>query len=126
MKPRFTMRGVKPRSTGRVMSGRLTEGVLKYLNMLGHFAYRSQNMGRQLPNGRWINPRGIRGVPDITGIAKDGKALFCEVKFGKDKMSIYQTDFRQRVETRGGYFIEAHSIDDVMEWHNRIFEGSGK
>jgi hypothetical protein len=116
----------KPRSIGRVMSSRLTEACLLYLNRLGHFAYRSNNMGRQLPTGRWINPKGIRGVADITGVAKDGKALYCEVKFGKDRMSPFQTDFRQRVETRGGYFIEARSVDDVMEWHNKTFEGSGK
>jgi hypothetical protein len=116
----------KPRSIGRVMSGRLTNGIVKYLNMLGHFAYRSNSTGRQLPGGKWIPTAGIRGVADITGVAKDGKALFCEVKYGKDTMSDYQTDFRQRVETRGGYFIEARSVDDVMEWHNRIFEGSGK
>ena len=118
---RFT---TKPRAIGRVMSGRLTDSVLTYLNRLGHFTYRRNNMGRQLPNGRWINPKGIRGVPDICGVAKDGKALFCEVKFGKDKMSIYQIDFRQRVETRGGYFIEAHSIDDVINWHHKTFENN--
>jgi hypothetical protein len=110
----------KPRAPGRIASSRLTDAVCNYLNYAGHFVYRSNNMGRQLPNGRWINPKGKRGIPDISGCAKNGKALYVEIKIGRDKLTPEQQMFQNEVRRRGGYCLEIRSVDEIINWHDGI------
>jgi hypothetical protein len=110
----------KPRAPGRIMSSRLTDAVCNYLNYAGHWVYRSNNMGRQLPNGRWINPKGVRGIPDISGTAKNGRSLYVEIKIGRDKLTPDQQRFQDEVRKRGGYCLEVRSVDEIVAWQSTV------
>lgn len=93
----------------------LTKHIIYYLTHKGFFAWRQNSYGWQTKTGRWINPSGVRGVPDICGVSPDGRAIFVEVKIGKDKLSQYQEFFRAEAEKRGAVYIVARTIDDVIE-----------
>lgn len=89
----------------------LTNAIENYLKLQGVMAWRQNNLAA--PNRRF---NGRRGVPDISGILPGGKFIGIEVKTGKDKMSEYQISFRDESTAQGAVYIEAHTIDDVINY----------
>ena len=63
------------------------------------------------------NPRLLKGVPDILGILPNskGRMLAIECKVGKNKLTLYQKEFKVLFEDEGGYYILAYNLDDVIE-----------
>lgn len=57
----------------------------------------------------------IPGAADITGILADGRRIEIEVKSPKGRQSRVQHRFQERIERKGGIYILARSVDDVME-----------
>lgn len=55
-----------------------------------------------------------KGIPDRIAV-KDGRFFAIEVKAKNGRLSTYQKLFRDRLEHAGGVYIEARSVDDVME-----------
>lgn len=106
---------------GRAVTSATTKAIINCLRVFGHFVHRQNNMGWQR-KGRWINPNGVRGVPDITGCTKDGKYLGVEIKTGKDVLSDYQISYMNEITKRGGVYLVAGSVDEIITWHNNRYE----
>ncbi|MHB8871645.1 MAG: VRR-NUC domain-containing protein [Candidatus Doudnabacteria bacterium] len=96
----------------------LTDAIVTYLNLQGHFVWRQNNGGVFDPTKKIFrkNPKQKKGVPDICGISKHGYGLYIEVKTGKDKLSEEQKEFAKSVAARGGIWIVARSIDNVINF----------
>lgn len=60
-------------------------------------------------------PLSRKGFPDLTAL-KDGTTLYIEVKTAKGKLSDHQAKVKQAIESHGGTYIVARSVDDVMPW----------
>ncbi len=56
---------------------------------------------------------GMKGSPDILGIADGGRFVGIEVKTGAAKQSPEQKLFQAMVFRRGGLYVLAHCVDDV-------------
>jgi Holliday junction resolvase len=54
-----------------------------------------------------------RGLSDLIAV-KDGQTVFIECKTAKGKLSEHQEKFRAEIAVRGGRYVVARSIDDVM------------
>ena len=56
------------------------------------------------------------GTPDLLGVlAPNGRALAIEVKSAKGRQRAEQAAFQSAWEKRGGLYIIARSLDDVLE-----------
>jgi len=55
---------------------------------------------------------GINGCADITGV-KDGRRVEIEVKQPKGKQSESQKQFQELIESQGGLYVLARSLEDV-------------
>ena len=110
------------RTAAKALTSARTTAIINCLRAFGHFAHRQNNHGWQNGKGQWINPHGVRGVPDITGCASNGRYLGVEVKTGNDKLSPFQEAYKAEVEKRGGYYLVAGTVDEIVDWQNREFE----
>lgn len=54
------------------------------------------------------------GTPDLLGVINPGTALAIEVKDAKGKQRPEQVAFQKAWEARGGLYILARSVDDVL------------
>ena len=57
----------------------------------------------------------IRGVSDIIGITRGGKAVFIEVKSAKGRLSSHQADFLETAEYWGALCGVARSVEDAFK-----------
>ena len=55
------------------------------------------------------------GTPDLLGVMKPGTALAIEVKDAKGRQRPEQIAFQKAWEARGGVYILARSVEDVLE-----------
>lgn len=96
----------------------LTDAIITYLNLSGHFVWRQNNGGVYDPKKKIFrkNPNHKKGVPDVCGVHKKGYALCVEVKAGNDRLSDEQKIFGIEVLKRGAIWIVAHSLDDVINF----------
>jgi len=94
----------------------LTQAVLKLLNYNGFRAWRTGNHAVYSVKRKSFmkNPSRLLGIPDICGYRKDGKAIFVEVKTGKDKLSEAQKHFLSEAEKAGCIVIVAENIEQVQ------------
>lgn len=86
----------------------LTQTILEHLNRCGHFVWRQNQV--KVRGRRFV---GKKGVPDICGVSRTGRALFVEVKVGDDVQSEAQKLFQSDVTSRGAIYILARSMADV-------------
>ncbi|MDQ7818742.1 MAG: VRR-NUC domain-containing protein [Melioribacteraceae bacterium] len=95
----------------------LTEAIITYLNLNGHFVWRQNNAGIYDPTKKIFrkNKKQKKGVADVCGITKTGIGLYVEVKT-TDKLSNDQKLFKAEILRRNGIYIEARSIDDVINF----------
>lgn len=74
-----------------------------YLRMKGWFVIRhQQSMGS------------LKGLSDLSAL-KDGITIYIEVKTSKGHQSQYQMQFQHDIESHGGIYILARSIEDVAD-----------
>lgn len=57
---------------------------------------------------------GLPGAADLTGIIMCVGRLEIEVKTGSGSLSKEQRSFKKMIEEFGGYYIEAHSLEDAV------------
>lgn len=89
--------------------------ILNYLRVNGIFHWRQENNARfDKKKGRHLF-YGMKGVPDILGILKDGRLLAIEVKSEKGVVSIHQDHFIKMINERNGIAFVARSWEDVRE-----------
>lgn len=92
-----------------------TQGaILDYLSYKNVFHYR-QNSGAMKTERGGFYRFGVTGAPDIVAI-KNGIYHGIEVKDIKGKQSDGQVKFQQDLESAGGVYILAKSLDDVMKY----------
>lgn len=111
----------------------LTNCILKWMELHGHYATRINTMGRKLPDtsivdvlgrtrvmpGTWIPGTTRRGTADIHAII-GGKHISIEVKVGRDRMSEEQHGTMHDIETSGGIYFIAKDFDSFYDWYQKI------
>jgi len=101
----------------------LTKGVKNFIKLSGGWAVRVNTMG--VYDAKNETYRKIaeedRGVSDVVGCL-NGKALFVEVKVGKDTESKYQKRFKKEMTRAGAVCIVAHDMDQFIEEINQIMQ----
>lgn len=55
------------------------------------------------------------GWPDVTGLLPGGRFLGVEVKSARGRQSAAQKQMQDEIESRGGLYILAYSIEDVLK-----------
>lgn len=101
-------------------SNDLTQSIIKYLTLRGHFATRTTSAGRYLVNEKkWIPSTTKKGYPDITAIV-NGRSVHVEVKVGKDRMSEDQMKVKDEIEKAGGLYFIAKTFDEFIKWYETI------
>lgn len=82
----------------------IQSAIRQYLQYNGWFVIRNQqSMGSH------------KGLADLTAI-RNGRVLWIEVKTPKGRLSEWQQKFKADIEEHGGMFLEARSVDDVVEF----------
>jgi VRR-NUC domain len=76
-------------------------------------------VGRALDNDRVLR-WGLKGSSDIIGVGLGGKFIAIEVKTGKARQSEQQKNFQNMVNSMGGIYIVARSIQDVRDMVNKF------
>ena len=120
---------VKPSHTDTTANG-LTKLILAYCKYHGWHAERINTQGRVIDNRRRVTDilghtriigsvkriptAGFKGSADIH-ILKDGLAIYCEVKIGRDRQSEEQKAFQKSVEASGGKYMIVRNFDDFLD-----------
>lgn len=87
---------------GRLKEADITLQIRDYLKLKGWFVFKVfQSLGS------------YPGVADMYAV-KDGYSVWIEVKTENGKQSIAQKEFQYQIESHGGRYILARSIDDVI------------
>jgi len=95
----------------------LTQAILHLLNASGFRAWRTGNHAVYSVKRKSFmkNPSRLLGIPDVSGYRKkDGKAIYVEVKTGKDKLSEAQKHFLSEAQKAGCIVIVAENIEQVQ------------
>jgi len=87
----------------------LTRFVLDMINWNGGYANRISSAGRVV-GGKYIPSTTRKGTADIHAII-NGQHWSIEIKIGKDKMSEYQYEERDRVQKAGGNYMIVKDAD---------------
>lgn len=114
----------------------LTKAIINYIRLMGGQAERIANMGRPIDQRRtvtdvigrtreigsikWIRGSGNNGTADIS-IVVEGRAIKCEVKIGKDRMSAAQIKYKEDIERAGGLYVVATSFEQFRAWYKKEF-----
>lgn len=91
-------------------ASQLTKQIINYCNLKGHYVFRCNN----IPGMKYRKNNIHRGIADIMGCTKQGIALAIEIKT-TDQQSEFQKEFEEHYKKRGGIYILAHKLEDVME-----------
>jgi hypothetical protein len=116
----------------------ITEGIINFLNAMGHFAFRVNTTGVWDPGKEFFRKSPNRGTADIicsmayrkpiTGVAGTmifniGVFLAVEVKNALtfDTLRDDQKIFRDNVRATNGLYLIAYSYDDFLNWYKTNF-----
>lgn len=69
------------------------------------------NTGRLEVNGRFVK-FGFKGLTDLMGFTKEGRAVFCEIKTGSGRLSPVQENFRKVAESFNCHYLLCRSLED--------------
>ena len=98
----------------------LTQAIISWLNLNGHFATRVSSSGRYLPQlGKFIPSTTKRGCADIHCVL-NGRHVSIEVKVGRDKMSEAQHEMKAMIEKAGGLYFVATDFEQFMKWYKTL------
>lgn len=101
-------------------ANKLTECIVKYIELCGGFASRINNQGTYNKHlGRYIPSTSKRGLADVMGTYR-GKSLHIEVKIGRDKMSEHQEKVRDQVTASGGVYYIARDFESFKAWFDSL------
>ena len=90
------------------------KAILTYLKLKGCLVAITDS-GAMHRAGRYGGDTVPEGWPDLTCCMPDGRFLGVEVKAPKGTQSLMQKICQQQIETRGGVYILAYSIDDLRK-----------
>jgi len=92
-----------------------TNSILMFLNNSGYKAWAVYNGAvYSIKRNNFLkNPNKLKGVPDINGYRKsDGKAIYIEIKTGKDRLSESQDYFLTEANKAGCITMIVKNYDD--------------
>jgi hypothetical protein len=98
---------------------RIQKEILDYCYNSGIWVWRSANGGR-IRGGKIIGKSPLKGLPDICGVHRDGRAIFIEVKTKTGELSAEQTYFIERATQRKAIVIVARSLEEfLLKWESQ-------
>lgn len=117
----------------------LTQAVLKWLELHGHWATRVNSQGRKLKDtvftnvigqtktipGKWIPGTTRNGTADIHSVI-GGKHVSIEVKIGADRMSAAQQATKAAIEKAGGVYLVVGNFQGFHDWYIQTAENQRK
>jgi hypothetical protein len=94
----------------------LSNAIRLALSQDGHFICRA-NVGKfKMADGRWFDTGLPKGFSDLFGSrAGDAKAVYIEVKAGRDRLRPEQETFLAAMRARGAIAGVARSVDDARQ-----------
>jgi hypothetical protein len=102
-----------------------TNAILSFLFNSGIFAWRQNSGGIPLFRDGILTgfrPGGKTGIPDICGISgPNGRAVYVEVKTGKDRCSDVQLAFHSTARRLGAICLVAKDFNDFLTQWNNIY-----
>ena len=115
----------------------LTNCIIQFIRISNGQAERISNTGRRIDTshtfedvtGRsrtiggtnWIPGTGTNGSADISATIA-GQSVKIEVKIGRDRQSQAQKDYQQSIETAGGLYVIASTLEGFLNWYNLNFK----
>lgn len=114
----------KPRSKGPKLetANDLTRKIVAYFQDYGHFATRLQSTGTYRDDLKKFVPSQQRaGLPDVLAVV-NAKAVFVEVKIGKDRLSEAQNSAIEDLENAGAVIYVAHTFEGFRKWFSTHFK----
>jgi hypothetical protein len=95
----------------------LTNAVIQFLQLKGHFVSRIQSQGQYHPKrGMWIKSKVRRGIGDIIACI-NGEFWMIEIKTGKDRQSEYQKEVEKDVKKSGGKYIIVSKFGEFLGYY---------
>lgn len=96
----------------------LTSACINYLNLNGFCVWRNNNGAtysvKQQTHIKLAHHK--KGVPDIIGYhKKTGKAIWCEIKTGRDKLSIHQQQFIEDARNANCDALVIRTLDELIK-----------
>ena len=85
---------------------------IRWLHQQGCFIWRNNSGGYKTAHGNFIR-FGLKGSPDIVGATPLGRFIGVECKAGRNKLTDDQIAFRDKMQAKGGIYIEARTLDDL-------------
>lgn len=82
----------------------------------------------QVNNGfEWRKGSGMTGSSDAKGHIRHhnhryGIPLYVEIKYAKDTMSDEQEEYQQKVESTGGVYVIAKTIEGFITWYDQFIQ----
>ena len=100
----------------------LTNAVIKYLEINGHYVTRVQSQGQySAKRGGWIKSKVKRGIGDIIACI-NGKMVMIEIKTGKDRQSVYQKATEKEVKKSGGEYWVIKEFGHLLEYYESLLK----
>jgi hypothetical protein len=94
----------------------VVNSIIHYLIGKGHLVWRvnaGMSEKTSTKGKRYMIRLAPKGTSDIIGVAKDGRFIAVECKYGSNKTSMFQDMFLEDVRKRGGYAVVAYGIEDL-------------
>lgn len=118
---------LEPKFPDTGTSNGLTNFIVDYLTWLGHFANRTGNEGRVLPDGTRIPSSSKNGMQDIDTNLKHPKHPFgipwkIEIKIGKDTHKSHQKKFGELVKSTGAHYSVVKTVEDFLEQYDELIK----
>jgi len=115
----------KPLKMPESTANQITAAAILWLNLNGFKAWRNNSNGVWDPVKKVFrkNKAILKGVSDVCGFCKTtGRALFIEVKAGRDKLSPEQTVFLEEAEKAGcitGVIRDSREIETIIQLYKQ-------
>jgi len=104
----------KSKRSGKTPEAKVTAACDTYLALIGALVIRT-NAGSWKDDAGNVIMGAKGGTSDKTILLPGGRFCALELKAGKNTLSDAQKRYKQRVESLGGLFIEAHSKDELRD-----------
>lgn len=97
-------------------ANQLTRRIVSHVQANGGFATRLQSTGTYRDDlKKYVPSQQVSGMPDVFAVV-EGRAVFIEVKAGKDHLSDVQKQTIADLEPAGAWVYVAHTFDGFQEW----------
>lgn len=101
----------------------LTDCVIKWLQLNGHYCSRIQSQGQYRESlGMWTKSTVRRGIGDIMAIV-NGRSVMIELKVGAaDKQSKFQEETENDVVASGGQYVVVRNFGEFLEFYQTLIK----